>query len=45
MAAKPGYIQYSKRITTAVTVAWIIFRILTLALMTLRPEVAEPFIH
>ena len=45
MATKPGYIQYSKRITTAVTVAWIIFRILTLALMTLRPDVAEPFIH
>lgn len=43
-AAKPPqkqYVQFSKRITIAVTVMWGAFRLLTMLLIALRPETAE----
>ena len=42
MATKTNaYIQYSKRITTLIAVAWICFRVLTICLIAYRPEIAE----
>lgn len=43
MAIKPknAYIQYSKRITTMIAIAWICFRVLTICLIAYRPEIAE----
>lgn len=42
MATKTNaYVQYSKRITTLVAVAWICFRVLTIALIAYRPEIAD----
>lgn len=35
------YVQFSKRITIAVTVMWAAFRTMTLALIAFRPETAE----
>lgn len=37
-AAKKEYVQYSKRLTTFVMVAWVIFRVLSLVVIALRPE-------
>ena len=34
------YVQFSKRITVAVTIMWCAFRILTLVLIAFRPETA-----
>jgi hypothetical protein len=38
---KKPYIQFSKRVTVAVTVMWAAFRLITLLLIALRPETAE----
>ena len=35
------YIQFSKRITTAITAMWFLFRLLTLGAISIRPEAAE----
>lgn len=35
------YVQFSKRITVAVTIMWFLFRLITLALIAFRPEAAE----
>lgn len=35
------YVQFSKRITVAVTVMWCAFRLLTMVLIAFRPETAE----
>lgn len=38
---KKQYVQFSKRITVAVTAMWCVFRLLTMALIAFRPETAE----
>ena len=38
---KKQYVQFSKRITVAVTAMWCVFRLLTMVLITFRPETAE----
>ncbi len=38
---KKQYVQFSKRITVAVTVMWCAFRLLTMVLIAFRPETAE----
>lgn len=38
---KKQYVQFSKRITIAVTIMWAAFRLITLALIAFRPDTAE----
>lgn len=38
---KKQYVQFSKRITVAVTAMWCAFRLLTMVLIAFRPETAE----
>ena len=38
---KKQYIQFSKRITVAVTVMWCAFRLLSLCIIVLRPETVQ----
>lgn len=38
---KKQYVQFSKRITVAVTAMWCVFRLLTMVLIAFRPETAE----
>lgn len=38
---KEQYIQFSKRITVAITVMWAAFRLMTLILIAFRPETSE----
>lgn len=38
---KKQYVQFSKRITVAVTAMWCAFRLLTMILIAFRPETAE----
>ena len=38
---KKQYVQFSKRITVAVTAMWCMFRLMTMALIAFRPETAE----
>lgn len=37
---RPQYVQFSKKVTIAVTALWGVFRFLTLAVIVFRPEVA-----
>ena len=39
-SAKP-YMQYSKKMATFVCFAWLFFRLLSLAAMTYKPDIAE----
>lgn len=39
--SKKQYVQFSKRITIAVTVMWCAFRLITLVLIAFRPNTAE----
>lgn len=39
--SKKQYVQFSKRITIAVTVMWCAFRLITLVLIGFRPNTAE----
>ena len=43
--AKQAYIQYSKRMCTAVAVFWMLYRILVSLLIFFRPDVSNAFIH
>lgn len=40
-SSKKQYVQFSKKVTIAVTVLWAAFRTMTLALIAFRPETAE----
>jgi len=39
--SKKQYVQFSKRITVAVTALWGFFRLITLVLIAFRPETAD----
>lgn len=47
MVQKPSnaYVQFSKRLTTAVTIAWFIFRLLTLVAIVYRPEADSALVN
>lgn len=36
-----AYVQYSKRLTSAVAAAWVIFRVLSIIAVMIRPEAAD----
>ena len=42
---KEAYIQYSKKMCTAVSVFWMVYRILVSLLIFFRPDVSTAFIH
>ena len=45
LKAKEAFIQYSKKMCTAVTVFWMAYRVLTTLLIFFRPDVSTAYIQ